>query len=50
MKLRYTILLIAFLPAIYFAQHNSAGIKMGRFTPGATEGGFIIGYEGSQIR
>jgi len=49
MKLRYTIILLAVLPAIYFAQHNSAGIKMGRFTPSATEGGFIIGYEGSKF-
>lgn len=49
MKLRYTILLIALLPVIYFAQHNSAGIKMGKFSPGATDGGFIIGYEGSKF-
>jgi hypothetical protein len=49
MKLRHTILLLVLLPVISFAQHNSAGIKMGKFTPSATEGGFIIGYEGSRF-
>lgn len=49
MKLRYIILLAALLSSVTFAQHNSAGIKMGKFSPSSTEGGFIIGYEGSRF-
>jgi len=32
-----------------FAQLNSASIKLGFFNPTATNGGFIIGYEGGKI-
>ncbi len=32
-----------------FAQRNSASLKLGLFDPGATAGGFIIGYEGGRV-
>lgn len=31
-----------------FAQWSAAAIKLGSFTPGATDAGFIIGYEGGR--
>lgn len=31
-----------------FAQWSAAAIKLGSFTPGATDAGFIIGYEGGK--
>ena len=31
-----------------FGQHSAAAIKLGAFTPGATNTGFIIGYEGGK--
>ena len=44
---------IVILSLIYsslsFAQLNSASIKLGYFNPTATNGGFIIGYEGGKI-
>ena len=44
---------IVILSLIYsslsFAQLNSASIKLGYFNPAATNGGFIIGYEGGKI-
>ncbi len=32
--------------AVSFAQGHSSAIKLGVFSPGATESGFILGYEG----
>lgn len=48
MKKVIVILLLAF-STISFAQHNSAAIKLGHFNPSATDGGFIIGYEGGRF-
>ena len=44
-KLIAVIFLIPF--AGIFAQANSAAVKLGIYSPSATGGGFIIGYEGS---
>ncbi|HAB53711.1 MAG: hypothetical protein A2315_10020 [Ignavibacteria bacterium RIFOXYB2_FULL_35_12] len=40
---------ILMLTSNSFAQLNSASIKLGYFNPTATDGGFIIGYEGGKI-
>lgn len=32
-----------------FAQHGAAAIKLGHFSPSASDGGFIVGYEGSHF-
>jgi len=37
--------LFVFSSVIVFAQRNSSTIKLGNFSPGATESGFVIGYE-----
>jgi hypothetical protein len=39
-------LLFVFLPILLTAQSKFSSVKLGMFTPGATETGFIIGYEG----
>ncbi|NLT52172.1 MAG: porin family protein [Ignavibacteria bacterium] len=38
-----------FVLTVIPAQGNSASIKLGYFNPSATDGGFIVGYEGSRI-
>ena len=45
-KLFFLILFSVSLPI--FAQGNAAAIKLGSFSPGATDAGFIIGYEGGK--
>lgn len=37
------------LPVLTFAQRNSASVKLGLFDPSATDGGFILGYEGGRF-
>ncbi|MBN1301787.1 MAG: outer membrane beta-barrel protein [Melioribacteraceae bacterium] len=37
------------IPFILSAQWNSASVKLGHFNPGATDGGFIVGYEGGKF-
>ena len=43
------LILCAFFTSHSFAQLNSASVKLGFFNPTATNGGFIIGYEGGKI-
>lgn len=43
------IIISVFFTSVSFAQLNSASIKLGFFNPTATNGGFIIGYEGGKI-
>lgn len=43
------IILSLILSSLTFAQLNGASIKLGFFNPSATNGGFIIGYEGGKI-
>lgn len=43
------IIISIFFTSVSFAQLNSASIKLGYFNPTATNGGFIIGYEGGKI-
>ncbi|MFH1194409.1 MAG: outer membrane beta-barrel protein [bacterium] len=40
-----TIVLVIFLPCIILAQRNTAGFKLGMYSPEASETGFIIGFE-----
>jgi len=47
-KIVITIILI-FIYSSIFAQHRSATIKLGSFSPSATESGFVIGYEGGKF-
>ena len=42
------ILLFLIIPFVLHAQHNSGAIKLGYFNPSATDGGFILGYEGGR--
>ena len=37
-----------FLPLSIFAQYGSSSIKFGYFNPSATDGGFVIGYQGAK--
>ena len=43
---KYIAVLIIFLPSFIFAQSHIGSVKLGVFTPSATDAGFIIGYEG----
>jgi hypothetical protein len=43
---RVFLFLLLILPVCLTAQHKYGSVKFGLFTPSATEGGFIIGYEG----
>jgi hypothetical protein len=40
------LILLIFIPLTVFAQYGSGAIKLGYLNPGATSGGFIVGYEG----
>ncbi len=40
---------VFFIPILIHAQHNQGTIKLGYFAPNATEGGFIVGYEGGRF-
>jgi hypothetical protein len=37
---------LCFFPLVNFAQSHFSSVKLGMFSPGATDAGFIIGYEG----
>lgn len=43
---KITLLFLLIIPIFSNAQHKYGSVKFGLFTPSATEGGFIIGYEG----
>ncbi|MBU1096193.1 MAG: hypothetical protein CVV23_00420 [Ignavibacteriae bacterium HGW-Ignavibacteriae-2] len=43
------ILFLLIAPLILSAQRNTGEIKLGHFSPSATDGGFIIGYEGGKF-
>lgn len=43
------IIFLLLFTSISFSQLNSASIKLGYFNPTATNGGFMIGYEGGKI-
>ncbi len=45
MKNKFIIILIVLSVSILTAQQRSAAIKIGNFSPGAMETGFVIGYE-----
>ena len=42
-------LFVLLIPALSFGQYNTAAINFGRFSPAATDGGFIIGYKGENF-
>jgi hypothetical protein len=44
--MKKVIILTALLTTLTFAQWNTGAVKLGVFNPGATDAGFIIGYEG----
>jgi len=49
-KMKKLFLILAlFISVNTFAQNGAAAIKLGTFNPGATDAGFIIGYEGGQF-
>lgn len=41
-------ILIIFFTANFLSAQNTGAVKLGHFSPGAMEGGFIIGYEGGK--
>lgn len=43
------IILVSLFSVNLFGQHGAAAIKLGAFNPGATDVGFIVGYEGGQF-
>ena len=49
MKNVVIVLLLLFFVNSLFAQRNSSTIKLGNFSPSATESGFVIGYEGGKF-
>ncbi len=48
MKKTVLFFILFIIPAVMFAQYNSAAIKLGYYSPDATDGGFILGYEGGK--
>jgi Outer membrane protein beta-barrel domain len=49
MKKILVILFVLFISSVNFAQWGTSAIKLGYFSPSATDGGFIIGYEGGKF-
>lgn len=43
---KYFVILLLLIPAFISAQDKYGSVKFGMFAPGATDTGFIIGYEG----
>jgi opacity protein-like surface antigen len=43
------LILVSVLSVNMFAQNGAAAIKLGSFNPGATDAGFIVGYEGGKF-
>lgn len=48
MKRTILLLVMIFLTFSIYGQRNSSTIKLGNFSPSATESGFVIGYEGGK--
>jgi Outer membrane protein beta-barrel domain len=48
MKILLTTTIIFLSTSFLIAQHNWSTIKLGNFSPSATESGFVIGYEGGK--
>jgi opacity protein-like surface antigen len=46
---RILVLMLIAIASNIFPQHGAAAIKLGHFSPSASDGGFIIGYEGSHF-
>ncbi len=46
---KHLVLILMLLSVELFAQYNSATIKLGYFNPSATDGGFIIGFNGERF-
>ena len=49
MKKILVIIFVLFISSMNFAQWGTSAIKLGYFSPSATNGGFIIGYEGGKL-
>ena len=48
MKRLSLFLILLFISSSIYSQRNTSTIKLGNFSPGATESGFVIGYEGGK--
>ncbi|MCB9257863.1 MAG: outer membrane beta-barrel protein [Ignavibacteriales bacterium] len=48
MKTKLLCIIILFSTSLIFSQHRSSTIKLGNFSPEATENGFVIGFESSK--
>jgi len=46
---KLVLIILLSVPILNFAQRHSAAINLGHFNPVATEGGFILGYEGGKF-
>ncbi|MBU0560733.1 MAG: hypothetical protein KJ799_10860 [Bacteroidetes bacterium] len=46
---RLICVILILVPVLIFGQNHSAAIKLGHFSPAATDGGFVIGYEGGKF-
>lgn len=46
---KLVMILFILTPLVVSAQWHSAAIKLGHFNPSATDGGFIVGYEGGKF-
>lgn len=45
----FILIIFLIISANGFAQRGAAAIKLGHFSPSASDGGFIVGYEGSHF-
>lgn len=45
---KFTLIIVLFFSYNIYGQWSAAAIKLGAFSPGATDAGFIIGYEGGK--
>lgn len=45
----FVVLFVIIFSAVSFGQRGTGAIKLGHYIPSATEGGFIIGYEGGKF-
>ena len=48
MKRLSLFLILLFISSSIYSQRNTSTIKLGNFSPSATESGFVIGYEGGK--
>jgi len=49
MRISFTIIILFLSTSFLCAQRRSSTIKLGNFSPNATESGFVIGYEGGKF-